>query len=149
MLFRSPLRERKDDITFFTDFFLQKANQSLGKDVKSFSSDVKNYLINYYWHGNLRELNNVVRRAVLLTEGDVVQSEALPLEIIQAKSVNADGDIVHESVGLLKSVAWTAERQAIIDALEKVNYNKSKASELLDIDRKTLYNKLKLYNITA
>lgn len=144
-----PLRDRKEDISFFSDFFLQKANQSLGKDVKSFSSEVKNYLVNYYWHGNLRELNNVVRRAVLLTDGDVVQPESLPQEIIQTKSLLNDGDIVHESVGLLKSVAWTAERQAIIDVLEKVNYNKSKASELLDIDRKTLYNKLKLYNITA
>jgi two-component system response regulator HydG len=51
-------------------------------------------------------------------------------------------------VGLLKSIAWTAERQAILNMLEKVNYNKSKASELLNIDRKTLYNKLKLYNIS-
>lgn len=144
-----PLRDRKEDIAFFSDFFLQKANQSLGKEVKSFSTEVQSYLVNYYWHGNLRELNNVVRRAVLLTDGDEVQPESLPQEIIQTKGVNSDGDIVHESVGLLKSIAWTAERQAIIDVLEKVNYNKSKASELLDIDRKTLYNKLKLYNITA
>jgi len=57
--------------------------------------------------------------------------------------------MIQENVGLLKSIAWTAERQAIIDILVRVNYNKSKAAELLSIDRKTLYNKLKLYNIAA
>jgi two-component system, NtrC family, response regulator HydG len=147
-----PLRERKEDILFFADFFLQKANQSLNKDVKSFSTEVKNYLTNYYWYGNLRELNNVVKRAVLLTIGEEVLSESLPQEITQGSGggmYNGENTIAEENVGLLKSIAWTAERQAIIDALEKVNYNKSKASELLNIDRKTLYNKLKLYNITA
>jgi len=147
----APIRERKEDILFFADFFLQKANQSLGKDVKAFSPEVKNYLTNYYWHGNLRELNNVVKRAVLLTAGEEILSDSLPPEITQLSvgMYNGDNTIVEEHVGLLKSIAWTAERQAIIDALEKVNYNKSKASELLNIDRKTLYNKLKLYNITA
>src|SRR6478609_1647616 len=144
-----PLRERKEDILFFADYFLQKANHSLSKAVKSFSPEVRNYLSHYYWHGNLRELNNVIRRAVLLTNGDMVQADSLPQEIVQTNGVSHEGDVVHENVGLLKSIAWTAERQAIVDVLEKVNYNKSKASELLDIDRKTLYNKLKLYNITA
>lgn len=145
----APLRERKEDIMFFSDFFLQKANQSLNKSVKVFSQEVQNYLSNYYWHGNLRELNNVIKRAVLLTNDDVVRADSLPQEILQTNTVGGDGDILQENVGLLKSVAWTAERQAIIDVLEKVNYNKSRASELLDIDRKTLYNKLKLYNIAA
>ncbi len=143
-----PLRERKDDILFFSEFFLQKANQSLNKNVKGFSSDVKNFLTNYYWHGNLRELNNVVKRSVLLTLGEEVERDSLPQEIMQTNGVTASHHVIEESVGMLKSIAWTAERQAILDVLEKVNYNKSKASELLNIDRKTLYNKLKLYNIT-
>jgi two-component system response regulator HydG len=84
---------------------------------------------------------------VLLTEGEVVQPNSLPQEIVQANGVISEDSSVNDSVGMLKSVVWTAERQTIIDVLEKVNYNKSKASELLDIDRKTLYNKLKLYNI--
>jgi two-component system response regulator HydG len=143
----APLRERKEDILFFAEFFLQKSNQSLGREVKSFSPEVKDYLSTYYWHGNLRELSNVIRRAVLLTEGEVVQPNSLPQEIVQANGVISEDSSVNDSVGMLKSVVWTAERQTIIDVLEKVNYNKSKASELLDIDRKTLYNKLKLYNI--
>ncbi len=146
----SPLRERKEDILIFANYFLDKANQALHKNVKSFSPEVLTQITNYFWYGNLRELNNVVRRAVLLTVGDEVQSDSLPQEIIQAhSSLILPGDLADDSVGLLKSIAGSAERQAIIDVLEKVNYNKSKAAELLKIDRKTLYNKLKLYNIHA
>lgn len=145
----TPLRERKDDIAFFANFFLKKANLSLNKSVQSFLPETLHALTNYYWHGNLRELNNVIRRAVLLTTGDAVKPESLPIEIVELKPIVNSSELVHEHVGLLKSVAWTAERQAIIDALEKVNYNKSKAAILLNIDRKTLYNKLKLYNIAA
>ena len=146
----SPLRERKEDILIFASYFLEKANQSLHKNVKSFSPEVLTQITNYFWYGNLRELNNVVRRAVLLTMGDEVQPDSLPQEIIQAhSSLILPGDMIDENIGLLKSIAGSAERQAIIDVLEKVNYNKSKAAELLKIDRKTLYNKLKLYNIHA
>ncbi len=146
----SPLRERKDDIIVFANYFLEKANQSLNKNVQGFSPAVTDQLSNYYWHGNLRELNNVVKRAVLLTTGEVIESDSLPQEIIQSNSatVNA-GALVEDNVGLLKSIAGSAERQVIIEVLEKVNYNKSKAAELLKIDRKTLYNKLKLYSINA
>ncbi len=145
----TPLRDRKEDILFFAEYFLQKSNQSLNKEVKAFSFEVKNYLTNYYWHGNLRELNNVIKRAVLLTTGETVQPDSLPQEIVHSYSATNDSDLLVEGVGLLKSISGTAERQAIIDVLEKANYNKSKAAELLNIDRKTLYNKLKLYNITV
>jgi two-component system, NtrC family, response regulator HydG len=146
----SPLRERKEDILIFANFFLEKANQALHKSVKAFSPEVLTQITNYFWYGNLRELNNVIRRAVLLTVGDEVQSDSLPQEIIQAhSSLIVPADMMDDSIGLLKSIAGSAERQAIIDVLEKVNYNKSKAAELLKIDRKTLYNKLKLYNIHA
>lgn len=146
----SPLRERKDDILIFANYFLDKANQSLHKNVKSFSPDVMDQITNYYWHGNLRELHNVVKRSVLLTTGEVVESDSLPQEIIQANTSSmSTGALVENDVGLLKSIAGSAERQAIIEVLEKVNYNKSKAAELLKIDRKTLYNKLKLYSIHA
>lgn len=143
-----PLRERKEDIMYYAEFFLKKANQSLNKNVQAFSSDTQHFLLNYYWHGNLRELNNVIKRAVLLATGECIQIDNLPSDILQSVSVESMNEMMHEGVGLLKSVAWSAERQAILVALEKVNYNKSKASEFLNIDRKTLYNKLKLYTIT-
>ncbi len=142
----APLRERKDDIMVFADYFLKKANASLKKNAKTFSPEVAGYLRSYYWHGNLRELGNVVKRAVLLTTGDEVLVDSLPPEIIHG-SVDDNGLPVDEGKGVLKSIAGSAERQAIIEVLEKVAYNKSKAAEQLNIDRKTLYNKLKLYNI--
>jgi two-component system response regulator HydG len=145
----APLRDRKDDITFFADHFLQKANQALGKSVLGFSKEVATIFSNYHWHGNLRELNNVIKRSVLLSTGDVINPDSLPPELVQTSPMQSDGEMNQENVGLLKSIAWTAERQAIKDVLEKVNFNKSKASELLSIDRKTLYNKLRLYNIMA
>ncbi len=146
----SPLRERKDDIMIFANYFLERANQSLQKNVKSFSQEVMDQITNYYWHGNLRELHNVIKRAVLLTTGEVVESDSLPQEIIQSNNSSMpNGALADSEVGLLKSIAGSAERQAIIEVLEKVNYNKSKAAELLKIDRKTLYNKLKLYSIHA
>lgn len=145
----APLRERKDDIIFYADYFLQKSNQSLSKSVQGFSKEVLSIFSNYHWHGNLRELNNVIKRAVLLSTGEIIQAESLPPELGQMSNIENEGNMVHDSVGLLKSIAWTAERQAIKDVLEKVNFNKSKASELLSIDRKTLYNKLRLYNILA
>jgi two-component system response regulator HydG len=146
----SPLRERKDDIVMFATYFLEKVNKSLNKEVKAFSPDVVQHLTDYYWHGNLRELLNVVRRAVLLTTGDMVMADSLPQEIVQTSAPSvAVGAAFEDHVGLLKSIAGSAERQAIIEILERVNYNKSKAAELLKIDRKTLYNKLKLYSINA
>jgi len=142
----SPLRERKDVIMVFAAYFLEKANQSLNKNVQSFSPSVTDKLTNYYWHGNLRELNNVVKRAVLLTTGESIEADSLPQEIIQANGATVNvGSLLEDNVGLLKSIAGSAERQVIIEVLEKVNYNKSKAAELLKIDRKTLYNKIKQY----
>jgi two-component system response regulator HydG len=147
----SPLRERKEDIIHFAHHFLAKANHSLNKNVQGFSAAAADLITNYYWHGNLREVNNVVKRAVLLTQGDTVQLDSLPQEIVHANNApsSTNGYVEEEKIGLLKSIAGSAERQAIIDVLEKANYNKSKAAELLKIDRKTLYNKLKLYNINV
>jgi len=142
-----PLRERKEDIMFFAKYFLEQSNKSLNKNVAGFSSEVQHHFNNYYWHGNLRELNNVVKRAVLLTYTDEIQMNSLPQEIMMTTDTNREMDMMQENLGMLKSVAWTAERHAIIDVLEKVNNNKSRASELLNIDRKTLYNKLKQYAI--
>lgn len=146
----SPLRDRKDDIMMFAEHFLQKANETLNKNIRYFSPEVIEKITGYYWYGNLRELNNVIKRAVLLSSGEVVSMESLPHEIISPGPFNdrLDGEEVEmDTRNLLKSVSGHAERQAIIDVLEKTGFNKTKAAELLNIDRKTLYNKLKAYNI--
>ena len=160
----TPLRERRSDIMIFAEHFLELANQQLEKNVLGFSDETRDKLRDYYWHGNLRELQNVVKRSVLLTPGDYVPVEVLPNEIIHPTYLSPEpanggdspfGDplrgvmpVIQQPGGAnLKTVSENAERMAILKVLEKTGYNKTKAAEVLNIDRKTLYNKLKAYDI--
>jgi len=77
-----PLRERKQDIMLFANHFLNHTNTELGKNVKGFTKEVEYLLNNYTWHGNFRELNNVIKRATLLTQGDLIEMGALPFELV-------------------------------------------------------------------
>ncbi len=146
----SPLRERKADIMVFADHFLMLANRQLDKSVEGFDEDVIQKFKDYYWHGNLRELQNVVKRAVLLSQKETISIECLPAEIISPEYISSDmagGSQSGQDITNLKSVSENAERNAIISVLEKTGYNKTRAAEVLKIDRKTLYNKLKAYEI--
>ncbi|KAA9349138.1 sigma-54-dependent transcriptional regulator [Larkinella humicola] len=146
----APLRDRKADILLFAEHFLEIANDQLEKNVLGFDDEVKDRLKDYYWHGNLREIQNVVKRAVLLSQGDFITLDCLPYEIISPTYVmEENGSAVSTAAPAnnLKSVSENAERAAIIKVLEKTGYNKTKAAEVLNIDRKTLYNKLKAYDI--
>ena len=120
----------------------------------------------YVWYGNLREMKNVVKRATLLTDGDIIEAHCLPFEISNFSKLQFDQqpEPTHENHDQpfhpesnlsgqsrtspinLKAAGIDAEYEAILQALKKVNFNKSKAAKLLNIDRKTLYNKMKLYN---
>ena len=160
----SPLRERKADIMIFAEHFLELANRQLEKEILGFDEEAREKLKEYYWHGNLRELQNVVKRSVLLTQGDYIEADVLPQEIITPQyftpeetngaSIQISYDparpgvpVFSQSAANLKSVSENAERAAILKVLEKTGYNKTKAAEVLNIDRKTLYNKLKAYDI--
>lgn len=131
------LKERKEDLMLFADFFLEEANRELEKNVVGFSENAIQAFKNYDWPGNLRELKNMVKRAVLLTQDDLIPLKVLPHEIATATKSESD-------YGLFKN---RNEEQLILDALEKTGGNKSKAARMLSIDRKTLYNKLKQYGI--
>jgi two-component system response regulator HydG len=158
----APLRERKEDVLMYANFFLSIANQELDKNVESFSDEVEHLFLKYPWYGNLREMKNVIRRAVLLTDGPVVEAKSLPFEISNytrttmaiaddreelPSSAYVFTEIKREEKPDLKSAALGAEYELIIKVLKDVNYNKSKAAKILDIDRKTLYNKMKAYNM--
>ncbi len=136
---QSPsLKDRDEDLMVFADYFLEKANQQLNKDIIGFSPEVVTIFQNYNWPGNLRELQNCVKRATLLTQGDFIKSDVLPVEFFQIqKQQTSNGDF---------SLSEN-EKEAIIHALSKAQNNKSEAAKLLKITRKTLYNKLKHYNI--
>ena len=132
------LRERKEDLMLFANQFLDEANADLEKNILGFTDEAIHAFRNYNWPGNLRELKNMVKRAVLLTQAELIPLKVLPHEIATSTRSN-DNDY-----GLFKN---KNEEQLILDALEKTGGNKSKAARMLSIDRKTLYNKLKQYGI--
>ena len=152
-----PLRERKVDIPLFADFFLDKTNQELNKNIEGYEDDVLDMFLNYDWPGNLREFRNVVRRAVLLTPSGKINSKVLPWEITKSEirqhvqhNVDTAGNNIEAPVHTakeldLKDAAAKAEYDTIMNVLKEVNFNKTKAAEILKIDRKTLYNKIKIY----
>jgi two-component system response regulator HydG len=149
-----PLRERGGDIMLLADHFLKIANHELGRNVQSFAPEVVECFMNYRWQGNIREMKNVVRRATLLTEGNEITMKALPLEITNYKMPvydyafhQAEPVEVKEGRHDLKNAALEAEYETILKVLREVNFNKTKAAEILNIDRKTLYNKMKAINV--
>ncbi len=148
-----PLRNRKIDIPLFADFFLDKTNKELGKHVEGYEDNVMEMFLNYSWPGNLREFRNVVRRAVLLTPSGKISAKVLPWEIANSylhqpyveNNVHQENNVVIPKDLDLKDAAAKAEYDTIMNVLKDVNFNKTKAAEILKIDRKTLYNKIKVY----
>lgn len=133
------LIDRMEDLMIFADFFLERANKQLHKNVIGFTKDAISVLQQYHWPGNLRELQNVIKRSVLLTQGDYVTEAVLPNELA-------------EPVETYTAPTYSTkanEKALIIAALEKTNYNKTLAAKLLNVSRKTLYNKLKFYELDA
>lgn len=131
------LKDRKQDLLIFADYFLQKANAQLDREVIGFSDQVIQIFYNYSWPGNLRELQNVVKRATLLTTSSMIEQQVLPSELLGITEKN-NQDVFSLSEN---------EKDAIIEALKQANNNKSEAAKLLKITRKTLYNKLNFYGL--
>jgi two-component system, NtrC family, response regulator HydG len=143
------LRDSKEDIEIFCQFFLEKANNELNRSVLKFDSAVMDNFKKYSWPGNMRELKNVVRRSVLLSTGDTIQSNVLPSEILSPAPKQKPENEEFQSLDTfdLKIIIEEAESRTIRKALDKTAYNKSRAAALLGIDRKTLYNKMAAYGI--
>jgi len=136
-----PLRERKEDIMLLANHFLEKYNQRRFKALKGFNSRVVEILLNYSWQGNVRELENIVERAVVIEDENEVTLSSLPSHLRGLGSRSeVSGSHVIISLGEL-------EREHIIRALKATDGNRSKTARLLGIDRKTLYDKIKRYGI--
>ncbi|GAA0871957.1 sigma-54 dependent transcriptional regulator [Gangjinia marincola] len=135
------LAERKEDLLIFADHFLAKANAELNKEVIGFSDEVLTIFQQYDWPGNIRELANVIKRATLLSQDKLLGLQHLPQELLYPKTTPSSLDGTFSTK--------THEKNLIISALAEAKNNKSKAAKLLNITRKTLYNKLKQYEIDA
>lgn len=135
------LKERPEDILLFANFFLDQANRELERNLIGFDAEASKALQRYTWPGNLRQLKNTVKRATLLAQGDFITQNELGEEILTSPPAPAS-----ESFNLHDE---DLEKQRIQHALHRTGYNKTKAAQLLGIDRKTLYNKMKLYNING
>jgi two-component system response regulator HydG len=132
------LHERKEDLFLFIEYFLNEANKSLGKEVIGLSKEVEEAFKNYAWPGNLRELKNVIKRSVLLANSQLIPLEVIPREVLFSANTKK------ETVDFSKE---SNEKQLILNALKEADFNKTKAAKLLNITRKTLYNKLEHYQI--
>ena len=131
------LRERREDIPLFADFFLDQANRELDKRIVGFEAAAVKALSAYDWPGNLRQLKNTVMSATLLAAGEYIAVSDLPREISEGSGSSASLSL-HDPA---------SEEEQIRRALAVAGGNKSQAAKLLGIDRKTLYNKLRLYGI--
>jgi two-component system response regulator HydG len=146
-----PLRERPEDINVFMRHFIDTANKELNRNITGITPEAESVILKYPWYGNLRELKNVMKRAVLMAEGEQIDTDCFPYEILHpetdhtqtqtvtAQHINTDSKLKHASSEI--------EKKLIIETIQEAGYNKSKAAKILNIDRKTLYNKIKLYDI--
>ncbi|MBL0741308.1 sigma-54-dependent transcriptional regulator [Chryseolinea lacunae] len=141
------LRDRHDDLDEFLNFFRLSANAELERNVTGFSKEVMDIFRAYEWPGNLREMKNVVKRAVLLTNEGLIATEALPVEMLDTVRNPQPKPNNEPPVYDLKALQESQEKEMIIKTLKEVRYNKSKAARILNIDRKTLYLKIEKYGI--
>lgn len=141
-LLMPALKDRQEDILLFANFFLDQANRELDRHLIGFDAAASEAMQNYSWPGNLRQLKNIVKRATLLAQGDFISIRELGNEILEHATPDAQqmqhSFVLHDE---------ETEKQRILNALQQTGNNKTKAAQLLGVDRKTLYNKLKLYNI--
>lgn len=141
-LLMPALKDRQEDILLFANFFLDQANRELDRHLIGFDAAASEAMQNYSWPGNLRQLKNIVKRATLLAQGDFISIRELGDEILEHATPDAQqmqhSFVLHDE---------ETEKQRILNALQQTGNNKTKAAQLLGVDRKTLYNKLKLYNI--
>ncbi|MEN1936977.1 sigma 54-interacting transcriptional regulator [Paenibacillus sp. 102] len=146
-----PLRERKEDMVHLTEFLIRKLNEELGSSVLSLDARVRDIFMEYDWPGNIRELENVLERAMNVVEGTVIHVHHLPVYLRQK---DLEEELYHEGYQeeselsySLQAEVESAEKRVIARALEKTDGNRKEAAELLGIHRASLYRKIERYGI--
>ncbi len=133
-----PLRDRDEDIIMLTHSFTHKYSKEMGKDVPEYTKQALKVLKNYAWPGNVRELENIIQRLIVMNEGSIIDIPDLP-SMMRFSAINGNGKITRSLTEI--------EAEHIKKVLCSVKWNKTKAAQILDIDRKTLRDKIRKYNI--
>jgi len=144
-----PLRERKEDIPLLVEYFINKYNSLEKKNLKGMSSDALKLLMNYSWPGNIRELENLIHRAVVVEKSEYIQVEDLPGELREVKTAE-ERDLSVRSLDFRKArrlAVEAFEKRFLTEALKRNKGNISKTAKEINLDRRNLQRKLKFYNI--
>jgi two-component system response regulator AtoC len=144
-----PLRERREDVALLIRHFLKKYTQEMGKEIHNIAPEVMKLLLEYEWKGNVRELENILERAIVMTEGDTITTEYLPEELFDTQTQIIlkipESRILLKDV--LKEVNEISERILISRALKQTRNNRTQAAKLLQISHRALMYKLKEYQL--
>ena len=145
-----PLAERTDDIPLLVEHFIRKYNKQIGLSIDSISESVMTLLKNYRWPGNVRDLENALQSAMISSDNNTIQIEDLPLRLRSVPDSTQEMDI--EAVGFenyIKKMNAQIEKDLLISYLNKYNNNRTATAKVLKISRKTLFNKIKMYDINC
>ena len=143
-----PLRERVEDILLLANLFIEENNKEYNKNIKGFSGEAKKLLIQYPWPGNIRELKNVIERAMILTDQECLTPKQLPFELRQTEQ-NSRRKMIPELFDVIDEMSLEImEKSHIAQVLKRLEWNKSKTSKVLGISRATLRAKIRRYNLS-
>jgi len=142
-----PLRERKEDIPILIDHFLERFAAENGKDIKGISSEARDLLMKYDYPGNVRELENILERAVVIARNEILSLEDLPFR--EEMLVSSPGGVTEDGEGRLRGAIENLEKQMIQDAMEKNAYHQTRAAEMLGLSERMLRYKLKKYGLKS
>ncbi|MFP3984088.1 MAG: sigma-54 interaction domain-containing protein [Desulfurivibrionaceae bacterium] len=145
-----PLRDRRDDIRLLIDYFIERYNQSKGREIRGVDDQVLYYLLRYSWPGNVRELENLIERMVILASGDTIKIDDLPEQVKETKEkdktlhpVQKGIEEIPEHGFVLQEAVAEYENKLIIQALQQTGWIKNRAAKLLNVNRTTLLEKMK------
>jgi len=139
-----PLRKRKEDIPYLVEHFLKKYSNSTGKQVLKYSQSTMDLFMRYDWYGNVRELENAIERAIVMTSGAVITPDNLPSTLQHQREVFTDRQVSGTELPSL----YDHEKQLILETLQATNWNKYQTAKLLGITRSTLYSKIEKYALS-
>jgi len=148
-IFIPPLRKRKDDLPLLINHFINLYSKENHKKIKTISGDTRDILTRYDWPGNIRELENIIERAVILDTDGIIKDDDLPEILVRSalSSSESSGDKTADNMSSLKDALKEPEKVYILQVMKEVGWNKKKAAKKLGVNRTTLYNKLKKYNL--